>query len=148
MALTARRSVNVGIPCTETRSRLGARDGRDSRAWKLAELGAGCCSAGGTVMGPIGNASCFASRRARVRNPYFGATSRYRARGQYGRDTNHCLKVGFGVEIVQHARSDEGKEVGRRLRVDARPAKHPRFAPDSNGRFIVHPFLKYLELQA
>ncbi len=24
------------IPCTETRSRLGARDGRDSRAWKLA----------------------------------------------------------------------------------------------------------------
>ncbi len=47
-------------------------------------------------------------------------------------DTNHCIEVRLGVGIVQHARSDEGKEVGRRLRVDVRTAKHPRFAPDSN----------------
>ncbi len=47
-------------------------------------------------------------------------------------DTNQRLEVRLGVEVVQHARRDEGEAVGPRLRVDARSAEHPSFAPDSH----------------
>ena len=59
----------------------------ESSAWTPDQRDEDCSSgeaAGGTVTWPTGRRSSSASRRARVAAQYFGASSRYRSRGQYG----------------------------------------------------------------
>lgn len=73
-------------PLHEDRSRRSSARDAQSSVWTRGQLGEACCSAasGGTVRYPIGRSSSAASSRALVASQYFGASSRYRSRGQYG----------------------------------------------------------------
>ena len=78
----------IGIRCLKRRRGVICPPDADSRVWRRPQLGDSCCSAvsgGGTVTWPTASSSSLASRRARVRVQYFGASSRYRSLGQYGR---------------------------------------------------------------
>ena len=75
--------------CTSPRSRRGdAESPRWPDAWTPSRHSVVVCSSvergGGTVTCPRGRASSLASSRPRVSAQYRGASSRYRARGQYG----------------------------------------------------------------
>lgn len=74
----------ISIPCTKRRHRRGPSGDASSRAWRRVQSDDVCCSDGGTVTWPRGSSSSRSGMRARVRVQYFGASSRYLSRGQYG----------------------------------------------------------------
>ena len=72
----------MGIHCTDPRSRREATAGADSRSWTDAQPAAGfscAADAGGTVMCPRASESSPSTSRARVAAQYLGASSRYRS---------------------------------------------------------------------
>ena len=74
-------------PLHRPRSRRRARRDPSSRSWMPGQRVAACsCGAigVGTSTVPISTSSCAAGIRARVAVQYFGASSRYRSRGQKG----------------------------------------------------------------
>src|SRR6185437_6068058 len=121
---------------------LRGRDGRvrirdaDSRVWRRGQFGDGCCSAasgGGTVTWPTGSLSSSASRRARVRDQYFGASSRYRLRGQYGRTRMMSVKYASTSSLCRTQEAMREKMFAAALAWSCEPKKSHALRPTAMG---------------
>jgi len=112
---------DAGIPCSST-----GRPGACAPAL-LATSRTGVPAA---QQGPEGHSTARGSQRQGGAQ-YFGASSKYRCRGECDRNAQYRVQIGEGVEAMEAAGCVDAEDRRRCLGVGVAPIKHPGFAPVS-----------------